>query len=79
MILRFANNADSTNTDDYSDKYVLNIDDISDILGIGNNKAYKLAAGDYFPTKRLSKNGKFLIPKDSFFDWLNKSQDEILE
>jgi len=78
MIMRFAINTDMTDTDELADKYVLNIDDISDILNIGNNKAYELAGGDYFPTKRLSENGQYLIPKKSFFEWLNNSQDEIL-
>ena len=38
---------------DYSHKHVLTVDDIKDILEIGQNKAYELVQGDYFPTKKL--------------------------
>lgn len=67
------------NKDALENKHILTIKDVMEILGIGQNKAYKLAHGNYFPTKRLNKNGKFLIPKEPFFEWLNNSQDEILE
>ena len=59
---------------DYSHKHVLTVEDIKDILEIGQNKAYELVNGDYFPTMKFGR--KHIIPKEPFFEWLNSSHDD---
>lgn len=59
------------NLQHYSD--VLSVKDIKTILGIGTSKAYALAKSDAFHTVRVGPLIK--IPKQSFLNWLNGSNN----
>lgn len=50
---------------------VYTIKDIQDYLGIGKNTAYKLLKLPNFPVIKIGK--KYIIPKDSFEEWISKS------
>ena len=53
---------------------VYNVNDIKELLGIGNNKAYELMKCESFPSFNIGN--KWLVPIDKFDEWLmsqNKS------
>ena len=61
-----ANNSASS-----TERAVLNVYEIKDILGVGKNQAYELVKSGEFPVKRIGS--KYLVSKEIFFSWLNSS------
>lgn len=47
---------------------VYNVNDIKELLGIGNNKAYELMKCDNFPSFNIGN--RWLVPIDRFDEWL---------
>lgn len=47
---------------------VYNVNDIKELLGIGNNKAYELMKCDSFPSFNIGN--RWLVPIDRFNEWL---------
>lgn len=46
---------------------MLSVKDIQEIMGINKNLAYKLVGQNDFP--KITINGRFYIPADSFKSW----------
>ena len=57
-------------------KYIYNIKDIMQIMGIGKNSAYKLVQSGEIPYKLIGN--RYKIPAVAFHNWLNKINDEKL-
>lgn len=56
--------------DDYP--MVLSPQHVQEILGIGRRGVYELLNDAPFVVKRIGEKGRFRIPKDSFFEWLEQ-------
>jgi len=59
--------------DDYP--MMLSPQDIQEILGIGRRGVYELLNDQNppFVVKRIGEKGRFRVLKDSFFEWITKS------
>jgi hypothetical protein len=55
--------------DDYP--MVMSPKDVQEILGLGRRVTYEMLIDPPFVVKRINGAGKYLIPRDSFFEWLN--------
>ena len=55
-------------------KYIYNIKDIMQIMGIGKNSAYKLVQSGEIPYKLIGN--RYKIPAIAFHNWLNKINNE---
>ncbi|RQD76308.1 MAG: DNA-binding protein [Candidatus Syntrophonatronum acetioxidans] len=49
---------------------VLNVPQLSKILGINKTSAYQLAKSKDFPSLKVGK--RIIIPRDAFFEWLSR-------
>ncbi len=54
-------------------KDVLTVQEMAEILRIGRNAAYALAASEEFPSIRVGR--QFRISKSAFDDWLRRKPD----
>lgn len=57
------------NNNPISDKVVYTPSEIKSLLGIGKNEVYKLIRTGEIKSIKVGR--KLLVPKQSFYDWLN--------
>ena len=56
---------------------ILTVQEITDILRINTTKAYELTHRADFSSIKLGR--RIIIPKDKFFEWLNKESEQWIE
>jgi len=57
--------------DDYP--LVLRVEDLANITGLGKNSCYQMCKTDGFPAFKPPGRSIYLIPRDSFFNWLEEN------
>jgi excisionase family DNA binding protein len=57
-------------------KVVYSVKDIQKLLGISRNLAYELVKSKRFPVRKAGSN--YLIPKKGFDNWLNCTNDNLI-
>lgn len=63
------------NTEENSEKVMLDVSDIVKLTGIGRNKAYGLMHSKQFPVRMIGK--KRLVHKDIFNEWLKGKEFRV--
>ncbi|MBR1841957.1 MAG: helix-turn-helix domain-containing protein [Oscillospiraceae bacterium] len=48
--------------------YMLNAEEVADILGIARNSAYNLMHSEGFPTIHIGR--RMVVPKEKLFQWI---------
>jgi len=58
----------------YSD--IVSLSELRTMLRIGRNSAYKLLSTNQIQARRMNDTGKYIIPKRSVIDYVNRTQDK---
>jgi hypothetical protein len=53
---------------------IVSFSELRTMLRIGRNSAYKLLSSNQIQSRRMTDTGKFIIPKKSVIDFVNRTQ-----
>lgn len=56
----------------------LRVDDLTSLLRISRNTAFKLTKDPTFPSVRVGDSKRIIIPRDRLIKWLNDKADQPL-
>ncbi len=54
-----------------NEKLFYTVKEVQKILGVGENKVYRLLVSGYIPRKKMG--GTYRIPKETFDKWINET------
>ncbi len=55
---------------------IVSFSEMRAMLRVGKNSAYRLLSTNQIQAKRLNETGKYIIPKKSVIDYINRTQKE---
>jgi hypothetical protein len=53
---------------------IVSLSELRTMLRIGRNSAYKLLSTNQIQSRRMTDTGKYIIPKKSVIDYVNRTQ-----